>query len=90
MTRSCWQMELSQIYLRGHLLLQTTFPSCSCPLPPVRGGRRFVGTPDPTSAVPCRLFAGEQHLLPRVLWVSASSLSFFGVPPTSLDLVGTQ
>lgn len=49
-----------------------------------------MGTPDPTGSVPCRFFAGEQHLLPRVSWVSASSLNFFVVPCTNLDLVGVQ
>ena len=89
MTHSCWQMELSQIYLRGHLLLQTTFPlaPARCHLYVLAGDSWELQIP------PARSLAasdGEQHLLPRVSWVSASSLSFFGVPCTSLDLVGVQ
>lgn len=50
---SCWQMELSQIYLRGHLLLQTTFLSCSCLLLHLYMlAGDFMGTPDPTGSVP--------------------------------------
>lgn len=42
MTHSCGQMELSQTYLRGQLWLQTTLPSCSCPLPPVLAGEAQI------------------------------------------------
>lgn len=48
-----------------------------------------MGTPDPIGSVPCCLCWGER-LLPEVLWVSASLLSSFGVPRSSLDLVGVQ
>lgn len=65
-------MELSQIYLRGHLLVQTTLPSCSCLLPPISAGRRFHGNPRSHQLSPLLLcwgaasptwgFMGQCHL----------------------------
>lgn len=90
MTHSCWQMELSQIYLRGHLLLQTTFPLAPARCHPYVLAGDSWELQIPPARSPCCLFAGEQHLLPRVSWVSASSPSFFRVPCTGLDSVGVQ